>query len=243
MTFEELVLKHRGKKILVIGGGRATKSDVKKIKPDVIISANEHGAKICEPDYVVSMDDVHTVDKDNMRDRIRALTDAPIIGPFSHYDVVLTTWPMAPRRVYTGTVAVWVAFTMGAKVVVTLGFDGYEDEDGDMRPGYAEKVIEVSKQVKVPIRTVKAGPALQEYWPEYDPKETFGRFKPHESLKDYHEDDGYCLIKARKDTKLDDGLLRKNDVRRVLKNNRTVVRQLKHKMIEVVYKEDLENEE
>ena len=237
MLFEDLVLKHKGKVIAVLGGGEINEKDLKAVKPNIIISANGHGSDIADIDYVVAMDDVHTEHQYNMRDHIKKLTDAPILGPFTHNDVLLVDWPMAPRRVYTGTIAVWVAWVMGAKAIVLLGFDGYADEDDDPRPGYMDKVQEVMRHVTVPVRTVNGGP-LSEVWPEFDKDEKWGRYKPHGSLVDYNKPDGMVMVRALKDSKLDDGLLAKGDSRKVNKGSRTVDRMLKHKMIEVVYDEE-----
>lgn len=247
MKFSELILKHAGCIAVVIGGrpfteedGKALEAVVKSAKKNqevITIGANEHASVAgIAVDYVVAMDDVHGEDNTPMMDRIRQHTDAPVIGPFEFNDYQLSTWPMAPRRVYTGTTAIWVGWALGASLVVVLCSDGYADVDGVIRPGYGEKVQAVVESVKCPVRHVNGGP-LQEFFPAWDPKEKLPKFEPHPSLESLRGANGQITVKARKTTGLGGAPFYKGRTRQVMREDREVQRLLRHKMIEEVFEE------
>jgi hypothetical protein len=122
-SFGDLVMRHRGARICVMGGGPSLAADLEKVEADVWISVNEHGAKARgEVDYVVSMDDVHTQLHKPMRKHIRQWTDAPIITPWFWGDYQLMKWPLIPRFMISGVVASWAASMMGAHPVILAGF-------------------------------------------------------------------------------------------------------------------------
>lgn len=124
-TVGDLVLKHRGQRICVMGGGPSLAADLEGVKADVWISVNEHAARIRPVDYVVAMDTTHTSLKVDMRKHIRAVTDAPIIGPWGTCDYQILKWPLQPKFLLSGVVASWVASLMGAHPLILAGFDCY----------------------------------------------------------------------------------------------------------------------
>lgn len=119
-------MRHKGERICVMGGGPSLAEDVAKVKADVWISSNEHGAKIRPVDYIVAMDDIHTKLHTHMSKHIRQHSDAPIIGPWHWADYQLSTWPMSPKVMLSGVVASWVAWLMGAHPVILAGFDCHD---------------------------------------------------------------------------------------------------------------------
>lgn len=124
-TLGDLVLKHKGQRICIMGGGPSLASDLEQVKADVWISVNEHGARVRPADYVVAMDTTHTALKVDMRQHIRAVTDAPIIGPWGTCEYQILKWPLQPKFMLSGVVATWVASMMGAHPIILAGFDCY----------------------------------------------------------------------------------------------------------------------
>jgi len=223
--FQGLVLKHHGAVFCVIGGAPGADAQLKRAsKADVFISANEHGAKLREVDYVVAMDDIHAVDKDPMRARIRQHTEAPIIGVEPCCDVRIPVWPMAPRKVYSGLIAIWVAWTMGAKVILVTGMNGY---DGD--PTFMERARTIAKAVRCEVRVVGGGP-LTSIWPAFRANEKFADYVPHPSLDGVMGADTVARIRVLRKTQIE-GIDRL--VGETFSVQRHAVRaQLKHGMVE-----------
>lgn len=168
--FADLLLKHKGQRICVMGGGPNLVSDMEQVKADVVISVNGHGAGIRKPDYVVAMDNQHTAKGVDMRKYIRMFTDAPIIGPWGTCEYQVMSWPLQPKFMLSGVVASWVASMMGAHPVILAGFDCY---------GGDAKTIEQHRlylpHVLGEVR-VCSGPLLDLY-PAYKPGE---RRKPYQ---------------------------------------------------------------
>jgi len=160
-SFGELVMKHKGQRICVMGGGPNLASDVAQVEADVWISANQHGAKLRAVDYVVAMDNLHTVHKEPMLGFIREHTDAPVIGPWHWCDYGITNYPLSPRLIFTGVIAQWVAHMLGAHPVIMAGFDCY---GGTHRTRSQHK--EFIPHIRGECRVV-SGPLL-EFWPAYD---------------------------------------------------------------------------
>ena len=172
-SFGELVMRHRGARICVMGGGPSLAADVAKVAADVWISTNDHGAKLRPVDYVVAMDNLHTVERVQMGPRIRKVTDAPIIGPWQWSDYGLTNYPLAPTLVFSGVIAQWIAAMMGGHPVIMAGFDC---------TGNARKAIAQHTAYKPHVRCesrVVSGPLIG-LWPAYDPAEVLGPYVPPE---------------------------------------------------------------
>jgi hypothetical protein len=174
-TLGDLVLKHKGERICVMGGGPSLASDLEKVKADVWISVNEHGARLRPADYVVAMDTVHTELKVDMRKHIRAVTDAPIIGPWGTCDYQILKWPLQPKFMLSGVVATWVASMMGAHPVILAGFDCY---GGDAKTIEQHRLI--APHVLGEVR-VCSGPLIGLH-SEYRPSERRKAYEPPQAL-------------------------------------------------------------
>jgi hypothetical protein len=116
------------------------------------------------------MDNLHTVTKDPMLGVIRAFTDAPIIGPWHWCDYGITNYPLAPRLMFTGIVAHWVAGMLGGHPVILAGYDCY----GGRHRTFGHHKEYVPFMGRTQVRVV-SGP-LTEVWPAYDPGEDFEPF-------------------------------------------------------------------
>jgi hypothetical protein len=171
-SFGELVMRHKGARICVMGGGTRLAEDLRTVDADIWISSNEHGAKLRPVDYVLAMDNLHTGLKVPMEGHIRAHTDAPIIGPWHWCDYGLTTYPLAPRLLLSGVIATWAAHMMGAHPVILAGFDCYGgtprsvNQHGDYVPHLAKCQVRVA-----------SGPLLK-FWKQYSPEEEMPNYVP-----------------------------------------------------------------
>lgn len=195
-TFNDLLLKHKGKVFCIMGGAPSLGSDLNHVKADVYISANEHGAAFREPDYVVALDDHHGKTGVRIVDYLRKYTQAPIIGQNYAADYILETWPDAPRKIFSGMAAVWCAWAMGAKAVILAGMNAY-----DGKPQALCDAQLVADKVRCPVRVVTNSVRVQSFggntdkevptednklltvWPVYDPTEKFGRYAPHPAIE------------------------------------------------------------
>jgi hypothetical protein len=168
-SFSELVMKHAGKRICVMGGSPSLADDIKSVDADVWISVNEHGAKLREVDYVVAMDDIHTKLHVPMLKHIRPHTDAPIISPWHWGDFQLSHWHLIPKIPYSGVVASWCAYLMGGHPVILAGFDCYKGHGAAV--GQHKEYV---KHIKGEVRVVSG--ALTSLYPKYDANEKFAPF-------------------------------------------------------------------
>lgn len=165
----DLVMKHEGKRICVMGGGKSLDEDLKKVKSDIWISVNEHGAKRRDVDYIVALDEIHTVNKMHMKKHLRQYSDAPIINVWSWGDYQISRCPSYPKLSMSGVVASWVAYLMGGHPVIMAGFDCY---GGDRK--IVDQHENYIKHVKCEVRVVSG--VLTKFYPLYDAKE---KFKPY----------------------------------------------------------------
>ena len=188
-SFGELVMRHRGQRICVMGGGPTLATDLESVEADVWISVNEHGAKLRPVDYVVAMDNLHTKINVQMKDHIRPHTDAPIIGPWHWNDWQLTRWPGMPAMPLSGVVATWLAYLLGGHPVIMAGFDCY----GGRKVGQHK---EMAPHVRAEVRVV-SGPLVGLY-KQYDPLETFPPFEAPDVMKLIPELDGEIKVRVRK---------------------------------------------
>lgn len=186
--FELIAGKHEGTPIVVMGGAPCLPDDLKKIQHDALyISANEHGAKIRTPDYVVALDLNHPIHGTPMADLL-AHIDAPKISKHRWADYVLPSWHNI-GKVNSGIASIIVAQLLGAHPVIVTGIELYTG-GGDMHfddsthveslgkgADYARGQIESLLSV-IPdpdaVRVV-SGP-LTEHFAEYDPDESFGEY-------------------------------------------------------------------
>lgn len=174
-SFGELVMKHKGARICVMGGGPTLAEEIESVEADLWISTNAHGAKLRPVDYVVAMDNLHTVSKEPMEGLVRAHTKAPIIGPWHWSDYGITNYPLAPRLLFSGVIAQWVAYMMGAHPVILAGFGCY----GGSHRSIAQH-RECAAHVHGEVRVV-AGP-LTAVWPTYDPDEVLPEYEVPEAF-------------------------------------------------------------
>lgn len=225
--FRDLILKHRGKVICVIGGAPFDPELLKSVKADVFISANEHGVLAHECDYIVAMDDRHGELGVSMYDHLRAYSPLPIIGPQAFADYQLSTWPDAPRRsVLSGMTGVWVAWAMGAKAVVTIGMNAYNG-----KPGADKDARIVAGMVSVPVRCVDGG-VLEEIFGAYDPKEKFGHYKESPQIRSLMDVDEMITVRVFKPTGFRGREVQKGEEFKVMRHE--VKAQLKHGMLREV---------
>jgi hypothetical protein len=179
--FSELMLKHKGQRICVMGGAPSLASDIENVKADVWISCNEHGAKLRDVDYIVAMDRQHTVHHVPMLGWLRKHSQAPIIGPWGFADYLIGTYPLEPKQMVSGVVASWVAYMMGAHPVILAGFDCYQS--GGV-PAYHQHELYVP-HIKGEVR-VCSGP-LTKLYPQY---------RANERRKAYEVPEGMNLLTA-----------------------------------------------
>lgn len=191
--FRELLLKHAGKRICVMGGAPNLAEHLESVDADVYISTNAHGVQMRQPHYLLAMDERHSrYSGAAMGPWLRERSDAPIISPHGYADYRLGHWPQHPRFVLSGMIATWAAWAMGAKVVILAGCDGYGGE-----PGYIDEARKIDRDVHCPVRVVGSGP-LTKVWPSYDPAEKFGRYKPHAAIEGLRGIDGLVTVRALK---------------------------------------------
>ena len=172
-SFGELVMRHKGARICVMGGGPNLAADIEQVDADIWISTNEHGAKLRPVDYVVAMDNQHTGLKVPMEGHIRPHTKAPIIGPWHWCDYGITNYPLAPRLMFSGVIAQWAACLMGAHPVVMAGFDCYGGTSRSM-----DQHRQYVPHVRCEVRVV-SGPLIG-IWPAYARAEEFAPYIPPE---------------------------------------------------------------
>lgn len=224
-SFGELVMRHQGARICVMGGAPSLADDVAKVEADVWISANQHGAKLRPVDYVVAMDNLHTMLKVPMEGIIREHTDAPIIGPWHWCDYGITNYPLAPRLIFTGVIAHWLAYMLGGHPVILAGFDCYASRNHRSMGQHRDMAPFVAR---CETRVVGDGPLL-DLWPAYDPEE---RLPPHRAPTDFGllEGEHGVRVKVRKPVEIRG---REFPVGTVLRAPRAEVwRQLKHRSLE-----------
>ena len=226
--FRDLILSHKGKRFIVMGGGPSLAADLERLgsKPgDVVISTNAHGVDLRQPDYLLAIDHTHTGAGVPMGQYLRQRSDAPIISPHGFADYRLGFWPDCPRFVLSGLVAAWAAFAMGAKVVCLAGMDGYADND------YTDEARKIARDIHCPVR-VQGGSFLRAVWPEWDGAERFGKYTPHSSIDGLRGIDNQIKIRARKPCQV--GLINLQRGAEMTVMRHEVARLLKHRMVEEV---------
>lgn len=224
--FRELILAHAGQRICVIGGGPGLVEHLPGVEADVFISTNAHGAAMVRPDYLLAMDENHSRERCPMGPYLRARSSAPIISPHAYADVRLTVWPQCPRFVLSGLVATWMAWAMGARVVLLVGFDAYGGEKG-----YVDEVRKMARDVHCPVRVVGGGP-LTKIWPAFDPEEPFDGYEPHSAIAGLLDIDGQIRVRALKPCTVGRVELDRGQEMTAIRHE--VARLLKHRMLEEV---------
>lgn len=224
--FRELILKHKGKRFAVMGGGPSLAADMDRIgSVDVVISTNGHGVGIRKPDYLLAIDHTHTGKGVPMGSYLRGLSDAPIVSPHGFADYRMGFWPSSPRFVLSGLVATWAAFVMGAKVVCLAGMDGYAKND------YRGEARRIARDIHCPVRVMPSSP-LADVWPVFDPGEKFGRYSPHSSIAGLLGIDNSIRIRVRKPCTINYTNFEAGAEMTVMRHE--VARLLKHRMVEEI---------
>lgn len=225
-TFDELILKHKGKVICVMGGAPSLGDDLQDIKADVYISANEHGTAFREVDYMVAIDDACGRNGLPIAKHLREFSDAPIIGQHEDVDFRLHAWPGSPRKTYSGMVAVWCAWAMGAKAVVLAGVNAYEGKDSAMRDARL-----VADAVRCPVRVAGSNEEnkLLAVWPAYDASEKFGRYTPHPSIEGLRGTDNRVQVEVIKPTEIGGRPVKRGDKLTGMRHE--LARLIKHGMV------------
>lgn len=165
----DLIMKHAGQSICVMGGGSSLADDLSQVDADIYISVNNHGAKHREVDYIVCMDNIHTGNKREMRHFLREFSNAPVISPWHWGQYQICRWPDYPYLFNSGVIASWVAYLMGGHPVIMAGFDCYCGQKRIM--DMHEKFI---KHNKCEFRVVSG--CLQKFYKAYN---------KHEIMPDY----------------------------------------------------------
>lgn len=229
--FRELALKHKGKRICVMGGAPQLGQHLAQVEADVFISTNAHGVALQVPDYLFAMDQINSRNGRPMGAYMRAACPGvPVISRHAYADYQLLTWPQCPRDVLSGMVATWAAFMMGAKVVILAGFDAYAKDRPSRHTGYEYEAVKMARDVRCPVRVVGGG--LAKAWPAYDPQERFGRYTPHSSIGYWLGTNEPVTVRVRKPTHIR-GMDREiGEEVQVIRHE--VARLLKHRMVEEV---------
>lgn len=226
--WEKLILSRPGARVCVMGGAGSLALHLQQVEADIYLSCNGHGAELVTPDFVVAMDEHHMAKQEPMQYHIARITDSPIISPRTYADIRLATWPGAPSTfVLTGMVAAWVAYVMGASVVILAGMDGYGGAQVD-------RAREARRDIKCPVRVVGGGP-LCSYWPEYDPAEKFN-FQAHPALEWLRGIDLMSTFKALKKFSIPGREFQKDEVFQA--THQEMHRPLTHRLVEEVAGKD-----
>lgn len=222
MNFRDLILAHEGKRIAILGGGKPLESEL--VPADLYISANEHGIKVRECDYIVAMDTKHGSGRP-MEKVLRQYSDAPIISPNDYGDYKPFAWPHAPRRMYSGLVAAWIAYAMGAKVVHLCWFDAYKQSPGALR-----KAGMFVDGIKCEVREVGGRMGI---WPSYRSGERF-RYTRQPELETLKGETGLTWVVAKRRTILPNGAIEAGERQQVWRDDRITRKLMKHGILEEV---------
>lgn len=223
-TLNDIILKHKGKRICVMGGAETLESDLMQIEADIFISVNGHGHGLQKADYYMAMDEHNrNVDKP-MSEYLKSLSDAPIISPRAYADYQLSDYPQCPRDVLSGMIATWVAMMLGAKVVILAGMNGYQDKN------YIFEATKIARDIAVPVRVMSD--ELSTVWQKYDANEKFGKYTKPSVIDTWLGVEGEITIECVKPTTINGNLLKKGDTLKIMRHQ--VLSLLKHKMIKEV---------
>lgn len=178
-SVRDLLLRHAGATVAVLGGGMSLPETLERLPADVVcLSANHHGCLYRRCDYIVALD--------NIEAQLRPY-GVPIIAPHAWADYRMTEHP---QLFYSGMQAAWVAWMLGARLILLCGIDCYQggtycyapDEDAPAlnRPEHvhARGWRQVKACIPVPIRTLSA--PLVPIFGAYDPDEVLPPYVPTE---------------------------------------------------------------
>lgn len=116
--FDKLIGAHEGRPAIVICGGMSAPEQLKKLQKSlqdpVLISVNEHGCKLTDCHYSVSLD--------NVEPKLRGF-DVTRLTPHRWADYKLTGHWNASN---SGRTACWVAWKLGCTPIILVGVDCYQ---------------------------------------------------------------------------------------------------------------------
>lgn len=184
----EIMDRHAGKPIVVMGGAPSLPMDVEQVKhASAWISANEHGARLRGADYIVSVDRRHQRLRQNVVDVMRPF-GVPLISQRFIGDYRIPEWDRWAYKGNSGLQAILVAWLLGGHPIITCGFGLYEggvywhepqakSSGTRKKPRYFEDLLAGLKRIvgDVVVRPV-SGPLLAwwsqgyragEHYPEY----------------------------------------------------------------------------
>ena len=223
ISFQDVILKHRGARVCIMGGSDSLADDVKQVNADLWISANEHGCKLRDVDYIVAMDHEHGGLRRPMLSVLREYSDAPVISPEPYADIRMHTWPFAPRRIYSGLVAAWVGWALGAKVVILAGMDSYNGTKGAVRK--AERY-----RTHIPCEVRSVGGKMP--WPAYQKGERF-RYRHHPMMDSLLGKEGFTTARAIKPTEVNGVPVQRGEIIKAMRHD--IRRLLRHGvLVEVI---------
>jgi len=187
----DIVLSLTGRRIAVMCGGPSLTSALSIIDScDARVSANDHGCRLRQCDYIVACDAVHTVDKTPMEPRLRAY-NVPIVSPMLYADWRLNDWEYAGN---SGMAAIYIAWLLGASLIVVAGADCYTGDTYWHTPGvgassghnrlpsdFIDRAGKLRDIMPGAVVRVTDGP-LTAVWPAYDPAESLPAYVPSPAL-------------------------------------------------------------
>lgn len=178
MNMRDLILAHEGRIAVVMGGGPSLPSQIAGLPDDCLwISANEHGAKLRRCDYIVCID--------NIADKVKPY-GVPVVSAQPWADVRLLERPAYP---YSGMYGCWVAWLLGARLVLLAGMDLYAGptywHDADAHSSARSRPytghLDAWRRVRLPVPIRALGGPLVDIVGRYDPNETIA-YTPAERL-------------------------------------------------------------
>ena len=109
----------------ILGGGPSLPADLERLpEGTTLIAVNNHAMRLCNPDYMVFMDDINQFPE--LREAVERF-DGKIVCPFEMSDVKL------PKGHYwdggfSAALATWFALWRGYENVILCGMDCYQGE-------------------------------------------------------------------------------------------------------------------
>jgi hypothetical protein len=177
-------MRHDGATFAVLGGGPSLPEQASRLPEGCIrLSANEHGCILGRCDYIVALDDTRS--DGTAHEPVLRRYATPIISPHAWADYKMNEHPQLP---YTGQQAVWVAWMLGARLVLVAGMDLYQggtyfhapEAASDARLHPADSHLEGWLRVRetVPMAVRAMGGPLVEVFGAYDPAEAISPRTP-----------------------------------------------------------------
>lgn len=171
--------------VVVMGGGPSLPMQLATLRHDVVawISANEHGARYRQADYIVCVDQVHCETKESMEKRLRPFR-VPIVSPLQWADYRLPEWEL---QCNSGLVSVFLAYLLGACPIIVAGVDCYQGgtywhdasaasvSNGRPESFFLDRAAELRDAMPGAVVRPMGG-VLTRLWTPYNPAEYFDPF-------------------------------------------------------------------